>query len=208
MKLYTTPVSPNCRKAEATIDHLNLEVEIISKGLTNGDLETPEYLQINPNGAVPALEDGELKLWESNAIVQYLADQANAEAFFPRDLKKRTNIVRWQFWGCLHFNRAVGTIVWETVAKPLLQLGAPVQAVIDGALDNFHRYAQVLEQQLDHTRFIAGDSPTLADFSVGDHSALVLLEQSQVPLHKYPNIKSWYHRLEAVPAWEKTRPSW
>ena len=88
MKFYTVPVSPNCRKAESTIYHLDLDVEIIQKDIMSGELNKEDYLRINPNGMVPAFEDGEFKLWESNAIMQYLADKANAEAFFPKNLSK------------------------------------------------------------------------------------------------------------------------
>ena len=79
MKFYTVPVSPNCCKAESTIYHLGLDVEIIKKDIMSGELNKEDYLRINPNGMVPALEDGEFKLWESNVIMQYLADKANAE---------------------------------------------------------------------------------------------------------------------------------
>ncbi len=207
MKFYTVPVSPNCRKAESTIYHLDLDVEIIQKDIMSGELNKEDYLRINPNGMVPALEDGEFKLWESNAIMQYLADKARAEEFFPKNFKQRMSIVKWQFWGALHFNRSVGTICWETVAKPAFGLGDPDQSAIDFALDGFHCCAKILNQQLNSTDFIVGNSPTLADFSVGDHSALALNEHSQIPLDEYSNIKSWYQRLEEIPGWEKTRPS-
>jgi len=207
MKLYTTPISPNCRKVESTVHHLNLDVEIINKDIMSGELNKEDYLQINPNGKVPSLEDGEFKLWESNAIMQYLADTANAVEFFPQAPEARANMVRWQLWGALHFNRAVGTICWESVAKPLFQLGDPIQSVIDATLDDFHFFARVLNNHLEGRTFITGNQATLADFSVGDHSTLALSDHSQVPLDEYVNIKSWYLELENVPAWAKTKPS-
>jgi len=207
MKFYTIPISPNCRKAEATIYHLDLDVEIIQKDIMGGELEKEEYLAINPNGMVPALEDGDFKLWESNAIIQYLADQAETDSFFPKDMKKRIEIIKWQYWGALHFNRAIGTICWETIAKLVFKLGETNQETVDATLPDFHRFATVLEQQLSDKTYIIDDTPTLADFSVGDHSALTLCDYSQIPLNKYPNIKSWYQRLEELPGWKKTRPS-
>ncbi len=207
MKFYTIPISPNCRKAESTIYYLNLDAEIISKDIMSGELKKDEYLQINPNAKVPVLLDGEFVLWESNAIMQYLADKFHADEFFPKTPRERADMVRWQSWGSLHYNRAVGTICWETVAKPTMKLGDPDQGIIDSALDDFHRFADILEKQLADRLFITGRIPTLADFSVGDHSALVLNAGSQVPLEKYPDIKSWYMRLEEIPAWAKTRPS-
>jgi len=207
MKFYTMPISPNCRKAEATIYHLNLDVEIMTKDMMSGELNKEDYLQINPNAKVPTLVDGDFKLWESNAIMQYLADKANAEVFFPKTPKERANMVRWQFWGALHFNRAVGTICWESVAKPTMKIGDPNQEVIAASLDDFHRFARILNEQLKDRTFITGNVPTLADFSVGDHSAFALHNDSQIPFDEYQNIKSWYQRLENIAAWEKTRPS-
>jgi len=206
MKLYTIPISPNCRRTEATVHHLNLDVEIITKDLKAGELAKDDFLNLNPNGKVPTLVDGDTKLWESNAIMQYLADKGSLDAFFPKNNIERIEIVKWQFWESLHFNRAVGTICWETVAKPMMGLGDPDKNIIESAMENFHFYANVLNQQLEGKNFITSDRVTLADFSVGSHSALILFPQSQVPLEKYSNIKNWLDRLEEVPAWDKTKP--
>jgi len=206
MKLYTVPVSPNCRRAEATVYHLNLDVEIITKSFNTGELGKSEFLEINPNGKVPVLVDGDFILWESNAIMQYLADKSSKTDFFPQDFTKRADIVRWQFWESQHFNKAVGGICWETVAKPLMKLGDPDSSIIQSALTDFHKYAKILDQQLAGKKFIFGETLTLADFSVGCHSALALFPASQVPLTEYPNIGDWYKRLENTPAWAKTRP--
>ena len=79
-----------------------------------GGHKAPEYLEVNPNGTLPALVDGDLKLWESNAILQYAADKTEAFAHYPREAKKRADIHRWQFW-----RRPIGTqtatfIWWKT----------------------------------------------------------------------------------------------
>src|SRR5688572_23984154 len=89
MKLYTVVGSPNCRKVEAVINHLSLTLEREYLDFFTGDLRQPAYLALNPNGMVPTLIDGDMKLSESTAIMQYLADKATAaggsDALFPRD---------------------------------------------------------------------------------------------------------------------------
>src|SRR5262249_9043702 len=75
-----------------------------------GDLRTADYVALNPNGMVPLLVDGAFRLWESNAIMQYLADKAGSDALFPRDPQKRADVVRWQFWEVAHFNKAFGLL--------------------------------------------------------------------------------------------------
>jgi len=207
MKLYVMPVSPNVRKAQAVVNYLGLDVEVITKDIMAGDLGTDEFLEINPNGKLPTLEDGNFKLWESNAIAQYLAATAPDNDLFPDDLVKRIDITRWQFWESNHYNKAVGSIVWETLIKPLFKItGGPDEDKIRTGLEDFNRFATILEKQLEGSNFITGDTLTLADFSVGAMSALVLSKSSRVPLDDYPNIKSWYLRLEAIPEWAASGP--
>jgi hydroxyacylglutathione hydrolase-like protein/glutathione S-transferase-like protein len=99
MKLYTFPPSPNARKAAAVVAHLGLtDVEHALVRLHKGEHRQPDYLDINPMGKVPALQDGDLTLWESNAICHYLADRADDTSFFPAAPKIRADIVRWPFW--------------------------------------------------------------------------------------------------------------
>src|SRR5258708_20182899 len=97
MRRYTFRGSPNGRKGEAVIDHLGLDVEIEYRDFLAGELRSPDFVALNPNAMVPALVDGSFRLWESNAIMQYLADKAGREELFPRDRQKRADIARWQF---------------------------------------------------------------------------------------------------------------
>lgn len=207
MKLYVMPVSPNVRKAQAVVNFLDLDVEVISKDVMAGELKTDDFLGINPNGKVPALEDGDFNVWESNAIAQYLALKAPENDLFPDDLVKRTDITRWQFWESNHYNKAVGSVVWETIIKKAFKMPeGPDENKIEAGLNDFNRFAPILEKQLQDNNFITGDTLTLADFSVGAMSSLVLSKSSRVTLEEYPNIKAWYMRLEAIPAWAKCGP--
>src|SRR5580698_8936994 len=96
MKLYSVHNSNNCRRANATILHLGLDVELVEMNMA--DMKKPDYLALNPNGKVPTLVDGEFKLWESRAIMQYLASKKPGTSLWPNDPKKQADITRWQFW--------------------------------------------------------------------------------------------------------------
>ena len=85
MILHTVAGSPNGRKVLATLSHLGLEVEIRHWNLFTGELRTPEYLAINTNAKAPTLVDGDFRLWESAAIMQYLAEKAGETPLFPRN---------------------------------------------------------------------------------------------------------------------------
>lgn len=202
MNFYTVNGSPNCRKVHAVINQLGLDVQICELDFFAGELNTPEFQALNPNGMVPVLEDGSLRLWESNAIMQYLAAIGPANDLYPADHRIRADIHRWQNWEQAHYNRAVGTFVFENVLKTLMELGEPDQAKLDQAKQDFYQFANVLEQQLADKAFITGDQLSLADFSVA--SMADFLDAAEVPYHAYPNIRAWLKRLDAIPAWAET----
>src|ERR1700726_5280546 len=98
MKLYGFPLSSNTWKVRALAAYLKTPLEFEFVDLTKGASHTPAYLAINPTGRTPTLVDGDFKLWESNAIMQYIAGKS-ANALWPTDdAKKRADIARWQFW--------------------------------------------------------------------------------------------------------------
>ena len=93
MKLYYDPVTVNCRKVAAGFGLLGAEFEKSHVDYFSGGHEAPEYVEINPNAALPALVDGDFTLWESNAILQYVADKNEAYAYYPLD--PLPNLRRW-----------------------------------------------------------------------------------------------------------------
>ena len=208
MILYTVAVSPNCRRAEAAVYHLGLEdrihVEVLD--FTSGYLQSDAFLAINPNGKVPVLSGAGDAIWESNAILHDLAELAGDDAFRPDDPRSRTEILRWQFWESLHFNKAVGEVAWETTVKKLFGMGEADHAAVERALGDFRRFAAILEARLEKSAFILGEDVSIADFSVGNHSALALHDDTPLPLDDFPRIRDWYNALEKVPAWARTAP--
>ncbi|MCJ8345131.1 glutathione S-transferase family protein [bacterium] len=206
MKLYVVNGSPMVRKVQALVNYLNLDVEIVEKNLMDGELKKEDYLSINPNGKVPALIDGDVILWESTAILQYLADKYDGEELFPKDLAKRYEIVKWQSWESISFNSHIGKLSWESLVKPLFALGDPDQSIIDSSLEQIAISAPILEKQLEGKKFVIGDQLTLADFSIAALSAMIRSKNSLFPLEDYPNIKRWLSNLDEVEAWEKSKP--
>ena len=110
MRLYHHPRSSNSRRVTATAFHLGVELELIVVDLAKGKHRSPAYLQLNPNGKVPLLDDAGFLLWESHAIIQYLADKTPGQMLYPLDPRARADINRWLFWSAYHFTPAVGLI--------------------------------------------------------------------------------------------------
>jgi glutathione S-transferase len=88
MKLYGFPASPNTRKVQAVAAHLDMPLEFEFVDITKGKSRTPEFLKMNPNGRTPVFMDGDFTLWESNAIMQYLASQRQND-LWPDDARTR-----------------------------------------------------------------------------------------------------------------------
>lgn len=193
MKLYTFPVSYSGRKVLAVVDHLGLGVSIERLDGQAGDHRKPAYLALNPNGLAPTLVDGSFVLWESNAIMQYLADKAGSDALFPRDPRKRADIVRWQCWELAHFNKAFGAIAFETVAKPDLGLGPTDEGLVTRAQRDLSRFAPVLENHLAARRHMVGDGITIADYSV----AALEGYRNAIPFDwsPFPKIGAYFDRM-------------
>src|ERR1700704_5873752 len=97
MKLYGFPPSPNTSKVRAVAAHIGVPLEFEIVDLTKGQSRTPDFLAINPNGRTPVLKDGDFTLWESNAIMQYVAGKKK-NTLWPDDARTRADITRWQCW--------------------------------------------------------------------------------------------------------------
>jgi glutathione S-transferase len=204
MKLYSIHNSNNCRRVNATIAHLKLDVEIVEVAIQNGDLKKPDYLALNPNGKVPTLVDGDVTLWESRAIMQYLASQKPGSGLWPSDPKRQADIARWQFWEATHLSRGTGAFAFEKLFKPLFMKQEADPAALKAGEKEFHLFAPVLNAQLETRKFILGSDLTLADFSVG--ACFSYAEPSGLPWNDYAHIRAWWGRLNEIPAWKSTAP--
>ena len=104
MKLYGFPPSPNTWKVRAVAAHLRVPLDFEFVDLTKGGSHTPDYLALNPTGRAPTLVDGDFKLWESTAIMQYVASKS-PNTLWPNDARTRADIMRWQSWDLAHWGK-------------------------------------------------------------------------------------------------------
>jgi glutathione S-transferase len=201
MQLHLVYGSPNCRKAQAVVAELGIPLEPIEVDFQSGQHKQPDYLRLNPNGLVPLLVDGDFRLWESNAIMQYLADRSGDTPLFPHDRRARADIVRWQFWEAAHFGRHLGAVLFERIFKPLMG-GEPDEQRAAEGMEAFTPCAQILDAQLKQTGFVVGERPTLADYTLA--CQLPHAQLGRVDLSAYPGIGEWLARLDATEAWRAT----
>ncbi|MEM9265730.1 MAG: glutathione S-transferase family protein [Cyanobacteria bacterium P01_F01_bin.13] len=187
MKLYYFPPSPNSRKAQAAAIHLGLPLELELIDLQQGNQRTTDFLALNPTGRIPVLQDDDFVLWESTAIMQYLASQV-ATPLWPNDTKLRADIMRWQSWQLAHWERGCQPLNYERFVKKVLGLGDPDPQVVNQATETFHREAAVLDAHLADKDYLVNNTLTLADFSVA--SNLTYATIAQFPLEKYDHIRA------------------
>jgi glutathione S-transferase len=204
MKLYGFAPSPNTWKVRAVAAHLGIALDYEQVDLTKGGSHTPAFLAINPTGRTPALVDGDFKLWESNAIMQYLASQ-KPNSLWPDSVRARADIMRWQSWQLAHWGKeSCEPLVFNRLVKKVLNLGPPDAAAIAKGLECFNRDAAVLDTHLAKQPYLAGKDVTLADFSVG--AQLFFSQAADLPIAPYKKVQEWFGRVSALPCWNQTAP--
>ena len=202
MKLYLNPLSPNVRRVRLTAAVLGIELEEKLLDFAKGEHKNPEYLALNPNGAVPTLVDGDFVLTESRSIMQYLASKKPESGLLPKDEAARADVTRWQFWDSSHFSPQLGTYAFEKLIKGMVGLGEPDVAKLTEALANFRRFGAVLNQRLEGRQYVVGNGLTLADLTLA--SSLMYAKQTEVPLAEFPNVEGWFARITALDGWKKS----
>jgi glutathione S-transferase len=200
MKLYVLPPSPRAFKVIALKNHLGLECEMHIVDLGKGDQLTPGYIAMNPNKKMPVLEDEGYVLWESNAILFYLASKRPQSGLWPSNVKHQADVLRWLAWESAHWDaESCGMVGFERVSKGVLGLGPADPAFIARGEENFARFAAVLNDSLKGRRWLTGDTLTIADFSIG--AWIPVAERLQLPVAKFPEVMRWYGGLASLPAW-------
>jgi glutathione S-transferase len=204
MKLYMHPASPNVRAVLMTADLLEMPLDKQLVDAMAGEQSTPAYIKVNPNGLFPVLADGDFVLWETIPIMQYLASKKVGNALWPEDDRHRADICRWQCWSLAHWAPALRTYIFENMFKRLKGLGEPDSLAIKNGDETYHRFANILDEQLRSHAYITGAQLTLADLCVS--SWLMYATAARIPLEPYANIQRWFELVQSLPAWQHTAP--
>lgn len=155
LKVYGRSDSSNCAKVFWLLDRLGQDYELIPAGRGHGGTAAPGFLDLTPFGKVPVIVDGDVSLWESNAILRYLAERFEATALWPKELAGRARIDRWMDWASL------------SLTPPLTRLRKARAAGGEGDLAAVVAAFTVLDTCLGNSKFIAGEALSLADITAG-----------------------------------------
>ena len=185
MLLHSFFITPNNRKVEAFIKHFDLDVEIHQVNFREQETKTDEFLAVNPMGKVPVLVDGDFNLWESNAILTYLATVFPETKALPTDPKGRADVDRWLHWQSSHLMPAMGQL--KTGEETDLESVKPLYKVLD--------------VQLQDKDYICGEL-SVADFAIAAYTLTKL--GRQIDYSDVPNVAAWRDRMTQLKGFIET----
>jgi glutathione S-transferase len=140
MKIHIFPPSGRVVGIVALKNYLALDCDLQTIDLGKGNQRTAEYAALNLNRKMPTLEDDGIVLWESNAILFYIASKRPESGVWPRDVKHQSDVLRWLFWESAHWDpESLGMVAYEKASKDVLGLGPPDAAFIARGEQNFSR---------------------------------------------------------------------
>jgi glutathione S-transferase len=205
VKLYVTPPSPRAFKVIALKNHLDIECETQFVDLGKGDQLTPEYATMNLNKKMPMLEDDGFVLWESNAILFYLASKRPERGLWPAEVRRQSDVIRWLAWESAHWDaESFGMVGYEKVSRAVLhRAGSADPSFIARGEGNFARFAEVLNTSLKGRIWLVGEAPPIAEFAIG--AWIPVASRLDLPIEKYPEIVRWYEGLAALAGWRESK---
>jgi glutathione S-transferase len=198
MRILGRLSSINVQKVVWCAEDLGLAYERVDVGGPFGGNSSPEFLAKNPNGRIPVVEDGDTILWESNAIVRYLAAKYGAGTMWPEDPAKRAVADRWMDWASLTLTTAMHAAFWQLIRTPEDKRDA---AAIAKSVEESRAAMVVLEGGLAGKSFILGHEFSMGDIPVGCavHRWLNLPIERPRLIH----VEAWYGRLLERPGARK-----
>jgi len=189
IRLHRHPLSGHSHRVELFLSLIGQPFETVDVDLLNGAHKQPPFLALNPFGQVPVIEDGDVVVSDSNAILVYLAHKSADESWLPHDPETAAAVQRWLSVATGEINAGPGAARLVTV------FGAGLDH--DRAKSIATALFDALEAHLDGRAFLVGDGATIAD--VAGYSYIAHAPEGGVSLQPYPNIRAWLNRIEALP---------
>lgn len=164
LKIWGRKDSSNVQKVLWCSGELELDFDRIDIGGRFGRNKEKPYLDLNPNGLVPTIEDGSFVLWESNSIMRYLVDKYGRGRLLPATPEGRANAHRWMDWQLTTLGPAITPLFWGLVRTPEEKRDP---AAIENARQKSAQAWQILDRHLERSRYLAGDDFTIGDIPLG-----------------------------------------
>ncbi len=191
LHIYGFHLSQPSNAVRMLANALGLKYEYHELNAPEGEHRAPEHIKRHPVGKMPVIEDGDVTLFESTAIMKYLCKKAGSD-MYPDDLIKQAKIDQWCSFVSVHVYMAYGRVVFNRLLAP--QLGYPVDETSLAAGEEFlERFLPAIDQQLSQSKYLAGDTLSIADICL--LSTIDPSEAAGIDLKKYPNLTAWREAL-------------
>jgi glutathione S-transferase len=202
VELYYGRVSGNSARAAFALNEAGAHYTAHLVYTPSGENRSPAYMAVNPTGKVPALTDGELRLWESNAINWYVAEKHPESRLLPASIEGRAAVQRWLFFQTGHVSPACTSIfrATNTRMQKFWNMQGDAQSLEAGRKE-LTRYLEVLEQALAGREWLEG-AFSLADIAYAPH--LWFVAEGGFDFSATPAVQAWLDRLWARPGWRRT----
>jgi len=193
MKLYTHPLSGNAYKVELLLSHLGAEFEKINIDIFKGENRAEEFRKLNPNCKIPVLVDSDFVMWESNAILFYIARKFAPNPYLPEDLGAFGKVAQWVVFGKTTLDTPLALARFWTKYLPAEKVdeGALVQKRTEGKAA-----LEILNGALKNREFLS-DVYTIADIACYPYVALA--NEGEIDISLYPEVSNWIGRIESQP---------
>ncbi|HIF98859.1 MAG: glutathione S-transferase family protein [Myxococcales bacterium] len=198
LKIWGRASAVNVQKAMWAVGETGAPFERIDLGGKFGGLDDPGYVAKNPNRRVPTLEDDGLVLYESGAIVRYLAAKYSPENLWSQSEAERALIDQWMEWTVSTLYPDFITLFWLVFRTPIADRNLPRIASINEAANK--SYA-ILEEHLEGRDYLVGNRFTAADIPAG-MTLYRYFEMKEIEIPSLPNVRNWYQRLCERPAYQ------
>ncbi len=197
MKLYTHPLSGNAYKAELLFSHLGARFEKIVVDVFKGGQNADEFVKLNPNRKIPVLVDGDFVIWESNALLFYIARKFAPNSYLPEEPENFGKVAQWVLFGKTTIDPALAVARFWTKFLPAEQIDA--DALAEKRSEGKAALA-ILNDGLKNREFLA-DGYTIADIACYPYVALA--HEGEVDISRYPEVAGWVQRVESQPGFVK-----
>lgn len=189
IRLHSMRLSGHAHRVRLFLSLLGLPFETIEVDLAAGEQKRPAFLAMNPFGKVPVIEDGDTVIFDSNAILVYLAKRYGDPSWLPEDPVGAARVTQW-------LSLAAGLIAQGPCAARLIKLfGYALDYEV--AVRTSNQLFSVIEPEFGKRPFAAGTHPTIAD--VAAYSYIAHAPEGGISLDPYPNVRAWLARIEVLP---------
>ena len=201
MKHYTSSWAPNPFKVRLAFAELDVPAEHIEMDVKSRENRRPAFLQVNPNGRLPVIDDDGYVLWESNAILAYLGKKYPEKALYPQGGRAEADALRWLFYELGTLQPPCADVWWVRWLTPRVGKGVPPAGPVDQALAGLERPLNVLNDHI-RTREWMLDEFSLVDCAIA--APLLMLELSGVPMDRWGGVASYWRRWKTRPSFAAT----